>query len=470
MKSIGNATWEAPYGLPVLLADGEAITLMDPSGLAETAPTFETAARAKLTGTFTGQPTNTQTVTVGLVDAAGTIVYRFMDAMTQANDVQIGADQDATLTSLGHAMAGSGTPGTDYFANTEPVASTWEVTVDTGGNTVVLEALNHGDAYDAAVAATADTASNFTWVTTTAGTNSADSLMYGDNAGTVITAADGVEAYPANRGGAAIFAPVPGQLTRKRFTQVLQDNSVNAGGDDTASSVFLRQRLTVVTTHHPAAGDPKGVLYCGVLDDPTDLDSAGAYVEIPNLSHADDGDWLGGDYSVPDVDNIVANCIMELWNPRTGVGLGWFCEVKSYDYTDAGFGTNQGRIVFAVGGGLPATIAAALRLGTAVYYRIYSSNIGRVAELATQAKADVNVEVVDALNVDTYAEPGQGTPAATLSLAAKVNYLYKAFRNRKTQTSTTWNLFNDDAVTVDQKATVADDGTTASKTEVTTGP
>lgn len=84
--------------------------------------------------------------------------------------------------------------------------------------------------------------------------------------------------------------------------------------------------------------------------------------------------------------------------------------------------------------------------------------------------ADINAEVVDALNVDTYAEPGQATPAATASLATKIGYLYKNWRNRKTQTATTFSLYNDDATTVDQKATVSDDATTASKTEITTGP
>lgn len=94
----------------------------------------------------------------------------------------------------------------------------------------------------------------------------------------------------------------------------------------------------------------------------------------------------------------------------------------------------------------------------------------KLESLNTQAKADVNAEVVDTLATDTYAEPAQGTPAATTSLAAKINYLYKNWRNRKTQTATTWNLYNDDAVTVDHKATVADDGTTGSKTEIITGP
>jgi hypothetical protein len=89
---------------------------------------------------------------------------------------------------------------------------------------------------------------------------------------------------------------------------------------------------------------------------------------------------------------------------------------------------------------------------------------------ALPTAAEVNAEVVDALATDTYAEPGQGAPAATASLAAKINYLYKAWRNKKTQTSTTWSLFADDAATVDQKSTVSDDATTATVGEIATGP
>jgi hypothetical protein len=93
-----------------------------------------------------------------------------------------------------------------------------------------------------------------------------------------------------------------------------------------------------------------------------------------------------------------------------------------------------------------------------------------VSTLATQAKADVNAEVVDALATDTYAEPGQATPAATLSLSAKIGYLFKAWRNKSDQTATTYQLYNDDATTVDQKATVSDDATTFVRGEVATGP
>jgi len=93
-----------------------------------------------------------------------------------------------------------------------------------------------------------------------------------------------------------------------------------------------------------------------------------------------------------------------------------------------------------------------------------------IAALNDLSAADVNAEVVDALATDTYAEPGQGTPAATASLAAKLGYLYKMLRNKKTTTATALNLFNDDASTVDQKATLSDDGTTFTQTELETGP
>lgn len=95
---------------------------------------------------------------------------------------------------------------------------------------------------------------------------------------------------------------------------------------------------------------------------------------------------------------------------------------------------------------------------------------GTVGSLAAQAKADVNAEVLDVLNVDTFAEPGQGAPAATTTLAAKINYLYKAWRNKKTQTATDFKLYADDASTVDQKATHSDDATTYTSGEIGTGP
>lgn len=96
--------------------------------------------------------------------------------------------------------------------------------------------------------------------------------------------------------------------------------------------------------------------------------------------------------------------------------------------------------------------------------------VGSVGSNLELGPAEVNAEIVDALATDTYAEPGQGAPGATVSLAAKINYLYKFLRNKVTTTSDTISVYNDDATTVDHKATHSDDNTTYTKGEFTTGP
>jgi hypothetical protein len=93
------------------------------------------------------------------------------------------------------------------------------------------------------------------------------------------------------------------------------------------------------------------------------------------------------------------------------------------------------------------------------------------AAVTTRATpAQVNAEVVDALNVDTYAEVGQETPASTQTIRKMLGLLYKAWRNRVTTTGTAYSLYGDDASTVDQKATLSDNGTTFERTEIVTGP
>lgn len=68
------------------------------------------------------------------------------------------------------------------------------------------------------------------------------------------------------------------------------------------------------------------------------------------------------------------------------------------------------------------------------------------------------------------AEPGQGAPAVNASPITKLAYLFKSWRNKVTQTSTTYSLFADDTTTVDQKATVSDDGVTFTRGEIASGP
>jgi len=89
-----------------------------------------------------------------------------------------------------------------------------------------------------------------------------------------------------------------------------------------------------------------------------------------------------------------------------------------------------------------------------------------ITPFATQ----MNAQVLAVLNTTTFAEPGQGNPGATISLAQKLGYLYKAWRNPNTRTSTYQNVYNDDAETIDHKATLTDNGTTFTKGKFGTGP
>lgn len=105
------------------------------------------------------------------------------------------------------------------------------------------------------------------------------------------------------------------------------------------------------------------------------------------------------------------------------------------------------------------------------------NTLGPLILHATGTGADATEAVYEVVTGDAYAaltanraEPGQGAPSATTSMLAKLDYIYKAWRNKKTQTATTTSLFADDGTTVDQKSTVSDDGTTFTSGEIVTGP
>jgi hypothetical protein len=147
-------------------------------------------------------------------------------------------------------------------------------------------------------------------------------------------------------------------------------------------------------------------------------------------------------------------------------------------------GDNYARLGAPAGASVSADIADvptvaefnARTIAAASYFDPTADAVANVTLVATTTTntdmltaAAVNAEVVDALNVDTYAEPGQGAPAATASLVAKIGYLYKAWRNKKTSTATASNLYADDGTTLDQKSTISDDTTTFTYGEFGTG-
>lgn len=84
--------------------------------------------------------------------------------------------------------------------------------------------------------------------------------------------------------------------------------------------------------------------------------------------------------------------------------------------------------------------------------------------------AQVNAEVLDVMNTDTFAEPGQELPAATNTLVQKIGYIFKFLRNKIETTSTQISIYDDAGTTVDQKSTISDDTTTYTRGEFGSGP
>ena len=80
------------------------------------------------------------------------------------------------------------------------------------------------------------------------------------------------------------------------------------------------------------------------------------------------------------------------------------------------------------------------------------------------------VDVTHLEGTTTVALPGQTAPPLAPTLPQLLGWLYKVLRNRTDQTSSLWQLYADNETTVDAKATVSDDTTTAVKQEIVTGP
>ncbi|HJQ65669.1 MAG TPA: hypothetical protein VJ816_04795 [Gemmatimonadales bacterium] len=145
----------------------------------------------------------------------------------------------------------------------------------------------------------------------------------------------------------------------------------------------------------------------------------------------------------------------------------------SWDATDT---ANVGELFYSVKvAGALQVFGSYVVVEEAVYDALYAASapgfatVASIAALNNLSAAQVNAEVLDVLNVDTFAEPAQGAPAATTTIVNRLGFLYKAWRNRHTQTATEYALYNDDATTKGHEAVVSSDGTTTERGEVGTG-
>lgn len=85
---------------------------------------------------FTANPSDADTVTIA------NVTYRFKSTMAAANDVKIGANLAATLTSLVKTVNGTGTAGTDNYTGTKDLAAI--LTASVSSSTVTLTANEAG--------------------------------------------------------------------------------------------------------------------------------------------------------------------------------------------------------------------------------------------------------------------------------------------------------------------------------------
>ena len=160
-------------------------------------------------------------------------------------------------------------------------------------------------------------------------------------------------------------------------------------------------------------------------------------------------------------------------NPTTALDLSGtdiqLCDtITTYTSNTLQTGDSYARLGAPAGASVSADIAAIEAQTDDI--GVAGAGLTDLGGMSTGMKAEVNAEVVDTLNTDTYAEPAQGAPAATTTLVDKIGFLYKGWRNKSDQTATTYQLYNDDASTVDHKTTVSDDTVTTTKGEIITGP
>lgn len=120
-----------------------------------------------------------------------------------------------------------------------------------------------------------------------------------------------------------------------------------------------------------------------------------------------------------------------------------------------------------------ANIVTASTIGKLLKDEITSARMATLTDWINGGRLDLLLDTIQAdldTLTDARGEPAQGAPPVSTTTNEKIDFLFKAWRNRSNQTATLYQLFNDDATTVDHKATVSDNGTTAEKGEVVSGP
>ena len=90
-------------------------------------------------------------------------------------------------------------------------------------------------------------------------------------------------------------------------------------------------------------------------------------------------------------------------------------------------------------------------------------------DLAALTEAEINAQVLDVLNTDTFAEPGDEVPTSTTTLVDKIGYIYKFLRNKVETTEDRIHVYDDAGTNKDQSSVISDSGTLFTRGEFGAG-
>lgn len=225
---------------------------------------------------------------------------------------------------------------------------------------------------------------------------------------------------------------------------------------------YIGERLTI--TEGAGAGQSR-IITAYTAGKVITLDSD--FVTNPNTSSLYEIDSADVSVAISDID--LAKGFVATYTNTTTITLDAGALADADYYVDTmiifthGTGAGQSRLITAYTAGRVATLSPALdtALDTTTAYHVQAVPI---------TPKLTNAEMVDVVNVDTITLPGQEAPPLNPTRTEMSAWIYKTLRNRKTQTATLWQLLADNETTVDAKATVSDDGTTAVKQEIESGP
>jgi len=125
-------------------------------------------------------------------------------------------------------------------------------------------------------------------------------------------------------------------------------------------------------------------------------------------------------------------------------------------------------ILTGVDGATLATAQANYAPATAASLATVDTNVDTL--LTNLATVDGLVDQLVAQVVTASSEPGQVAPPVSASMQEKINWLYKAWRNKTETVAAEYRLYNDAGTVVDNKAAHSDDGTTYTRPVITAGP